>query len=186
MAISGECLNLLGVTGAAGVSVGFDDQPIEPLVVPKSYGTKTGQPFNRLLFRNDAGGGIVVTGIVSDGPISDSNSTVLTAIAASLVAITNLLTPGTTITPIAPVNVAIDGGGAGTASLIVAANLLRKAVVLMNLTAGLVYLGVDHDVQAATCMGVSVQYGQFRESYTGDIYGVGSDAAQTVYGYELS
>lgn len=156
-------------------------------------GQKLVQPdsFNLLRFRNSGGVASTIVVIISDEDVNlveAANAAILAAIAASAASIdadTNRLLGVAAATVIADTVVAATGG-AGT--LLAAANPARRMIEIQALetNGGLVYIGKDATVSATNKMAVlPAGASWYDEYYTGAVYAVGNDAAESVCGYEI-
>lgn len=173
--VRGKYLMVVSIS-ASTIHLGFDDET--PQQVLQGLALVMPDDYKQLRLFNAGAATSTVVLYVADNPLDLLTSAVLAAIQT-------LLTPGTTLTPIADVTLAATGG-AGT--LIVAANTARKAVVVFadEDNTGDVFLGPTNAVSDANKIGMLTATGSWRETYTGALYGVGNDAAQVVCGYQLS
>lgn len=186
--VPGRYLTVSSIS-ASTFLVGFDGETPEQ-VIPGGR-TYVERGFRLLRIQNTGGAAGTIVFVVSEDEYSlvdAANAAVLAAIAASLVGIdadTNRLLGVAAATQLADTLLAATGG-LGTS--LFAANAARRIVEVQALESntGLVYVGRTNAVAAADKMAVlPAGASWYDEYYTGAVFAVGNDAAQSVCGYEL-
>jgi len=181
----GRFICLLTVTGKTSIRMGLDDDAPK-LFYPGMTLDCHDRHFGKVVLANPGAGAATVELTIGETELVDNRANVaLSTMATTLTAILARLAGVATMTQPTIITLAATGG-AGT--VILAANAARRKVIieaaLTNM--GNVYLGnaAAHASDADCFAMLSPGQAWSDDVYQGGIWGVGSDAAQKVVGYQ--
>jgi hypothetical protein len=188
IAAPGNYLTIASLS-ASTFAVGLDGEtPAQVIAGGRTY-VRRGFHLLRIQNTGAVPGTLVMVVTEDEYSLTDSaNATVLAAIAASLVTIdsdTNRLLGVAAMTMKADTVVAVTGGAA---TLLFPTTATRRLVQVQALetNGGLVYVGNAVTTSAVNKLAVlPAGASWYDEYYTGPVYAVGSDAAESICGYQM-